>query len=42
MLQQAKTAENINEKQVTKLQGKIDTINNLILELPGDIADLAL
>lgn len=42
MLQQAKTAENINDNQVTKLQGKIDTINNLILELPGDIAELAL
>ena len=42
MLENVKQNETVDEKYVSQLQDKIDRINNLILELPEELAKLSL
>jgi hypothetical protein len=42
MLENVKQNETVDEKHVSELQDKIDRINNLILELPEELAKLSL
>mgnify|MGYP000126412022 FL=1 len=42
MLQNVKQNETVDEEYVSDLQDKIDRINNLILELPEELAKLSL
>jgi len=42
MLGNVKNNESVDDGDVKEIQNKIDTINNLILELPKDVAKLSL
>ena len=42
MLDNVKRNESVDQDDVKDLQDKIDQINNLILDLPGDVAKLSL
>tara|TARA_R110002073_G_scaffold228630_2_gene389396 strand:+ start:132 stop:458 length:327 start_codon:yes stop_codon:yes gene_type:complete len=42
MLENVKQNKTVDEKYVSELQDKIDRINNLILELPEELAKLSL
>ena len=42
MLNAVKNNESVDDEDIAELQKKIDKINNLILELPKDVAKLSL
>ncbi len=42
MLSNLKNNDSVDELDIEQLQGKIDKINNLILELPKDIAKISI
>ena len=42
MLNNVKENESVDKANVEELQGNIDKINNLILELPKDIAKISI